>query len=173
MPGLKRPSLDRARAGLKRPPLDRARAGAKRRPIDRAWPALPLLALVVAVIVAVIGIVAAPRATDAGRIADAVKEFARAAQERRGPDACARLTPTAQQAVAARTGTLDCAATVRSFGVGFDAGQLRVARIVEVEVAGDRATIARDQVLVPDGKPFGRALALERIDGEWRVAAVG
>ncbi|MDQ3632253.1 MAG: hypothetical protein M3417_13475 [Actinomycetota bacterium] len=143
----------------------------KRRPIDRAWPALPLLTLMIAALVAVIGIVAAPRATDADRIADTVEDFAQAAQERRGADACALLTPAAQQATAARTGTLSCAETIRSFGVGFDSGALRVARIVAVSVTGDRATIARDQLLAPDGKPFGRALALERIDGAWRIAA--
>lgn len=144
----------------------------KRRPIDRAWPALPLLALLIAAIVAVIGTAAAPRATDADRIADAVNDFAQAAQERRGADACALLTPAGQQATAARTGTLDCAGTLRSFGPGFDAGRLRVARVVGVEVTGDRATIARDQLLVPDGKPFGRTITLERIDGDWRIAAV-
>ncbi len=145
----------------------------KRRPIDGAWPALPLLTLAIAAIVAVLGIVAAPQPTDADRIADTVEDFAQAVQERRGADACALLTPAARQATAARTGTLSCAEFVRSFGFGFNAGTLRVARVVDVDIAGDRATIPRDRLLVPGGKPFGRALALERIDGAWRIAAAG
>lgn len=144
----------------------------KRRPIDRAWPALPLLALVLAAIVAVVGTVAAPRPSDADRIAAAVEDFAQAAQERRGADACALLTRAAQQATAARTGTLDCEQTLRSFGPGFNAGALRVARVVAVQVTGDRATIARDQLLAPDGTVFGATITLERIDGGWRIAAV-
>lgn len=113
----------------------------KRRPIDGAWPALPLLTLAIAAIVAVLGIVAAPQPTDADRIADTVEDFAQAVQERRGADACALLTPAARQATAARTGTLSCAEFVRSFGFGFNAGTLRVARVVDVDIAGDRATI--------------------------------
>jgi len=122
--------------------------------------------------VALVGIVAAPGPTDAQRVEDAVHDFAAALQERRGGDACALLTPAAQQAAAARTGTLDCASTVRSFGLGVDAGPLRAARVVGVSVVGDRATIAREQLLVPDGKPFGAAITLERIDGRWRIAAL-
>ncbi len=144
----------------------------RRLPLDRAWPALPLIFLAIAAVVALIGILAAPRPTEAERIADAVHDFAAAVQERRGEDACALLTPAARATAAARTGTLDCAATVRSFGLGLDAGPLRAARVVGVAVMGDRATIARDQLLVPDGKPFGLTITLERIDGAWRITAV-
>ena len=169
---LRRPSLDRARQSLRRLPLDRTRPASGRRPLAGTWPVLPLLLLAVAVVVAMIGIAAAPRPTDARRIGETVRSFAGALQERRGEDACALLTPTAQQAAAARTGTLSCAATVRSFGLGVDAGPLRAARVVGVTVLGDRATVAREQLLVPDGEPFGAAITLERIDGLWRIAAL-
>ncbi len=136
------------------------------------WPTLPLGALGLTVVVALAGVVAAPRPSDADRIAETVKDFAAAVQERRGEDACALLTPAGRQAVATRLGTLDCAATIRSFGFGIDAGPLRVARVGEVAVAGDRATIARDQLRGPDGKPYGRTITLERRGGTWRIAAI-
>lgn len=141
-------------------------------PRRRLWPALPLLALGLALVVVVVGVVAAPRPSEADRIAETVEGFARAVQERRGEDACARLTPDGRQAVARRLGTLGCAATIRSFGYGIDAGPLRVARVVDVAISGDRATIAREQLLVPDGKSYGRAITLERVAGDWRIAAI-
>ena len=163
---------DRAWAALNRRSLDGGLPASGRRPLAGTWPVLPLLLLALAALVAVVGIVAAPRPTDVQRVGETVRDFAGALQERRGEDTCALLTPTAQQAAAARTGTLDCAATVRSFGLGVDAGPLRAARVVGVTVVGERATIAREQLLVPDGKPFGAAIALERIDGRWRIAAL-
>lgn len=181
---MRRPPLARARQALGRPPVDRARQASVPLTLDRAqhasghrplagtWPVLPLLLLALAALVALAGIVAAPGPTDARRIGDTVHDFAAAVQERRGEDACALLTSTAQAATAARTGTLDCAATVRSFGFGLDAASLRAARVVGVTVVGDRAAITGEQLLGPDGKPFGRAIALERSDGRWRVAAL-
>jgi len=144
----------------------------RRLPLDRAWPGLPLLFLALAVVVALVGIVAAPTPTDAERIEGTLHDFAAALQERRGEDACALLTPAVQQATTARTGTLGCPATVRSFGLGIDPAPLRVARVAGVQVMGDRATIGRDQLLVPDGEPFGGATTLERIDGRWRIATL-
>jgi len=144
----------------------------RRLPLDRAWPRLPLLFLALAVVVALIGIVAAPTPTDAERIEDTLHDFAAALQERRGEDACALLTPAVQQAATARTGTLDCPGTARSFGLGIDPARLRVARVAGVQVADDRATIAREQLLVPDGEPFGGVTTLERIDGRWRIATL-
>jgi len=120
--------------------------------------------------VALVGVIAAPRPSEADRIAEAVQGFALAAQERRGEDACGLLTPRARQAVAARTGTLDCATTIRSFGFGIDAAALRAARIAGVRVVGSRATIASEQLLQPDGSPFDRGLALERTGDDWRIA---
>ena len=142
------------------------------RPVDRAWPALPLAALGVATLVALVGIVAAPQPSETDRIADTVEDFAAAVQEKRGEDACALLTPKGQQATAARLGTLGCAETIRSFGFGLDPGALRAARVASVQIVGDRATIPRAQLIVPGGKPFGRTIALERIDSEWRIATV-
>lgn len=170
--GLRRLSLDRARPALRRLSLEGARPGLKRRPLAGTWPVLPLLLLALAVVVALVGIVAAPTPTDAERIGDTVHDFAGALQERRGEDACALLTPVAQQAASARMGTLGCAATVRSFGLGIDGGRLRGAHLVGVEVAGDRATIPREQLRVPDGAPFGGAITLERTDGRWRIATL-
>lgn len=142
------------------------------RAVDRAWPALPLIALGLAVVVALVGILAAPRATDLQRIDDAVGDFAGAVAERRGEDACALLTPAAQQAVAARLGTVDCAGTVRSFGLGFDAGRLRVATVRDATVTGNRASVAREQLVLPDGAPYRGGLTLERAGDRWRLATL-
>ncbi len=169
---MRRLPLNRAWAALGRRSLDRAQPASGRRPLAGTWPVLPLLLLALAALVAVVGILAAPSPTDARRIGDTVHDFAAALQERRGEAACALLTPTAQAATAARTGTLGCAATVRSFGLGFNAASLRATRVVGVTVVGDRAAITGEQILGPDGKPFGRAIALERIDDRWRVAAL-
>lgn len=143
------------------------------RALDHAWPALALIALGLAALVAVIGVIAAPARPEVERIDDAVETLARAVQERRGEDACAALTPAARRIVAARLGTLDCAATIRSFGLGIDAGRLRAARVVGARVDGDRALVAREQLVLPDGAPFGGAVTLERRGGAWQVARLG
>ncbi len=170
-----REGLARLRPGDRPAPVT-PRSGApatmSARPVDRAWPALPLSALGVATLVALVGVAAAPQPSETDRIADTVKDFAAAVQEQRGEDACALLTPAGRQAVTARLGTLGCAATIRSFGFGIDPGVLRVARVAGVQIVGDRATIPRAQLIVPGGKPFGRTIALERVDGEWRIATV-
>lgn len=144
----------------------------RRLPLDRAWPGLPLLFLALAAVVALVGIIAAPTPTDAERIEGTLHDFAGALQERRGEDACALLTPAAQRTATARTGTLDCPATARSFGLGIDPAPLRTARVTGVQVAGGRATIAREQLLVSDGEPFGGVTTLEHIDGRWRIATL-
>lgn len=143
----------------------------RQRPIDRAWPALPLIALALAAVVAVVGVLAAPRETEVQRIDDTVSAFARAAQEKRGEDACALLTPDAQRTVAARLGTLTCAETVRSFGVGFDTARLRVAKVVAATVTGQGAIVARDQLVLADGAPFGGGVVLVRTGERWRINA--
>jgi phage tail tape-measure protein len=140
--------------------------------IDRGWPAAPLLVLALAAVVVVVGIAAAPAPTDRQRVGEALHDVARAVQERRGEDACALLTPHAQQAVAARTGTLDCADTVRTFGLGVDAAALEAAQVTGVSVAGTRATVARGQLLQPDGTPFGKGAVLERAGDGWRLVAL-
>ncbi len=143
----------------------------RERPIDRAWPALPLLALVLAALVAVIGVLAAPEEREVDRIGEAVHDFARAAQERRGEDACALLTPSARQVIAARLGTLTCAETVRSFGVGLDTRRLALAEVVGAAVVGEQATVATQQLVLPGNEAFGRGVRLERSGGSWRIAA--
>ena len=142
-----------------------------RRPIDRAWPALPLFALALAVVAALIGVLAAPKETDVDRIAGTVQDFARAAQERRGEDACALLTPDGQTTIAARLGTLSCAETVRSFGVGFDAARLRGARVVGASLAGNGAIVSREQLVLPGIVPFGGGVVLVRAGSGWRINA--
>ncbi len=142
------------------------------RAVDRAWPALPLIALGLAVVVAVVGVLAAPREGDLARIDDAVHDFARAVQEQRGEDACALLTPAARRAVAQRLGTVGCAGTVRSFGIGLDAGRLRVATVREATITGDRAGVAREQLVLPDGAPYRGGLTLERAGGGWLLATL-
>ncbi len=143
------------------------------RALNRAWPALPLGLLLLAAIVVVIGVVAAPAPTDTRRVEDAVHDLARAVRETRGEDACALLTPAARRVVAARTGTLSCAATLRSFGLGVDAAALEASRVTGVTVTGDRAMVAREQLLQPDGTPFGRGVALQRDADGWLVAGLG
>lgn len=140
--------------------------------VDRAWPALPLALVALTALVAVVGVLAAPEPTETERIADVVEDFGAAVQERRGADACALLTPGARAQQAARLGTLDCAATVGSFGTGVNGGQLRLARVISARISGDRATIARDQLRVPNGEPFGSTVELERVAGEWRIVSV-
>lgn len=142
------------------------------RAVDRAWPALPLALLALAVLVALVGVVAAPRPSDTERIAEVVEDFGAAVQERRGEDACGLLTPGAQAEQAARLGTLDCAATIRSFGTGVNGAQLRLTRVLSARITGDRAAVPRDQLLVPNGKPFGSTVQLARVDGEWRIVSV-
>ncbi len=165
---LRAPRRDRARAA----PRAGEPARGSARAVDRAWPALPLAALGVAALVAVVGVVAAPQPSETARIVGTVHDFAAAVQEKRGEDACALLTPAGRQAVTAQVGTLGCAATIRSFGYGIDPGVLRVARVTGGQIAGDRATIPRAQLLAPGGRPVGRTITLERIGGEWRIAAV-
>lgn len=138
--------------------------------IDRAWPLAPLGLLGLALLVVVIGMLAAPAESARDRIADTVEDFAAAVDERRGEDACALLTPAAARATADSIGTLDCATVVRSFGYAVDTGPLRVATIREVEVSGAKATIAPDQLIVPGGKPFGPGITLKRVGDQWRVA---
>ena len=138
--------------------------------IDRAWPLAPLALLALAAAIVVVGLLAAPAESTRDQIADAVHDFAAAVDERRGEDACALLTPAATRATAASIGTLDCATVVRSFGYAVDTGPLRVADVRRVEVRGEKATIAPDELTVPGGKPFGPGIALERVGGAWRVA---
>lgn len=117
-----------------------------------------------------IGLLAAPAPTPAARIATTVEDFAAAVDERRGEDACALLTPAAALEVARSIGTLDCAQTIRSFGYRLNTAPLRVATVRRADVTGAKATIAPDQLIVPGGRTFGPGIALERIDGDWRVA---
>ena len=138
---------------------------------DRAWPALPLALVVLAALVAVVGVVAAPEPTSKERIGTTVEAFARAVQERRGEDACRRLTPAAREAAAARVGTLGCAETIRSFDIGLDAAALRAARLTAVRVTGERATIPPGGLGAPGGRPLGRTITLERSLGIWRIAS--
>ncbi|MBA2348309.1 MAG: hypothetical protein H0V81_08435 [Solirubrobacterales bacterium] len=138
--------------------------------IDRAWPLAPLGLLGLALVIVVIGLLAAPAETPQDRIAGTVEDFAAAVDERRGEDACALLTPAAAKATADSIGTLGCATVVRSFGFAVDTGPLRVATILRADVNGTKATIPADQLIVPGGKPFGPGIALERVDGQWRVA---
>lgn len=140
--------------------------------IDRAWPALPLALLALTALVAGVGVLAAPAPTEPERIAGTVRHFAAAVQERRGADACADLTPAARQAVAARVGTLDCAATIGSFGFGLDAGPLRSARVSGAQITGDRATVTGQQLLA-GGVPYGTPVTFERLRGRWHIASVG
>ncbi len=138
----------------------------------RLWPALPLLALALTVLVAIVGVVAAPGTPEVERLDDAVHDVATAVAEQRGADACALMTPATQAAVAARIGTLACPAVIRSFGAGFPADRLRTATVRGATITGDRATVATDQVVVPDGAPYGAPLQLERTGGSWRLAAL-
>lgn len=138
----------------------------------RAWPALPLALLALAALVALAGVLAAPAPSPTDRMADAVQDFGAAVQELRGEAACADLTPAARRAVAARTGTLDCATTIRSFGFGIDPGPLREAAITHAQVTGTRATVT-GQELLAHGRPYGRPLTLERLGGRWLIAALG
>lgn len=136
----------------------------------RAWPLAPLALLALAVVIVVVGLIAAPAESTQDQIADTVEDFAAAVDERRGEDTCALLTPAAARATAASIGTLDCATVVRSFGYAVDTGPLRVAEVRQVEVRGEKATIAPAALIVPGGKPFGPGIALERVGDEWRVA---
>lgn len=139
-------------------------------PVDRSWPLVPLGLLALALLVAVVGIAAAPAASEQDQITTTVQDFAAAVDERRGEDACALLTPAAARRTAASIGTLSCATVVRSFGYAGDTRALRAAKLRGVEVRGDRATVAPDQLIVPGGRPFGPGISLRRIDGAWRVS---
>lgn len=140
--------------------------------VDRAWPRLAVALLGAAALVALLGLVLAPRESPADRVRDAVSDFAGAVERRQGTQACGLLTPAAQLATAQRTGTLDCARTIQTFGAGIDTAGLADARIAKVTVTGPTATIAASDVLRGDGSPLGLAITLQQVLGHWRIAGV-
>lgn len=115
---------------------------------------------------------AAPGRSAADQVTDTLDRFSAALAERRGEDACADLTRAARRGVEQRTGTLDCAATLRTFGLGLDASALRAGRIVRVTVAGTRAVIEARDLLAPSGRPVGPRVTFERDGDEWRIATL-
>ena len=133
------------------------------------WPALPLALLALAAVVVVAGVPAAPAPTAQQEVGDTIHDFALALEQDRGEDACAHLTPEGRRTVAARTGTLDCPTTLRTFGIGLDPAALAAAHLTGVTVTGDKAVVARRQLLQPDGTPVGGGIVLVRAGAGWRI----
>ena len=140
------------------------------RPIDAAWPALPLAALGIAVLVALLAVLLAPERSVEDQVRDDVDALAQAVQQGRGEDACARLASPLREVVLARTAPLACPAAIRTFGLGIDAEALRRGDIAEVTVVGDQARVLRQDIRFPGGQVFSNGLQLLRVDGTWRLA---
>jgi hypothetical protein len=150
------------------------RAWLKRLPawIDKLWPWGPIVLVVLAVLTGINSIAKQPPKSDTDQIADVVRDFGKAADDKRGDEACALLTASGRRALLAEVPTVTCPVLVRSFGLGFDTHALGIANIKGIAVMGTTGTIRRDELLNGQNVPLGIALTLTKEDGRWRISAI-
>ena len=115
----------------------------------------------------VIGLLAPACGSDEeDEVREAVTTYLKAVAEGDGPKACGRLTPAAQrQLVASVFGARDCNQAVDLFAERLPdrvKSRMRDPEIEDVEVDGSRATVRVKDV---------EQGALEKVDGEWKIAA--
>jgi hypothetical protein len=141
--------------------------------IDRLWPWGPIVLVVLAVLTGLNSIANRPPPSDTDRIADVIRDFGKAVDDRRGEDACALLTPAAQRELVAEVPTVTCPVAVRSFGLGFDPRALGDASIRAITVQGTTGIIRRADLTTAGGVAIGLEPRFAKVGGDWKIAALG
>jgi hypothetical protein len=140
--------------------------------IDKLWPWGPIVLVALAVLTGIRSIAEQPPDSDTDQIADVVHDFGKDADNKRGEDACAWLTPEGQRELVAQVPTVTCPVFVRSFGLGFDPRALGQSNITAITVNGDTAVIKRDELLNERAVSLGIALTLRKTPAGWKISAI-
>jgi hypothetical protein len=140
--------------------------------IDKLWPWGPIVLVALAVVTGIRSIADQPPASDTDQIADVARGFGKDADNQRGEEACAWLTPSAQQQLVAEVPTVTCPVFVRSFSLGFDPHALGEANIKAITVKDNLGVIRRADLLNGQDAPFGIALAFSKTPDGWKISAI-
>lgn len=140
--------------------------------IDRLWPWGPIALVVLAVLTGLNSIAHQPAKSDTDHIGDLVHDFGKAVDDRRGEDACAMLTPAAQQQLVAQVPTVTCPVAVRSFSLGFDPAALGEASIKAITVRGTAGVIRRTDLTNAAGISLGLGLTFRKTGGRWLISGL-
>jgi hypothetical protein len=140
--------------------------------IDKLWPWGPIVLVALALLTGIRSIADQPPASDTDQIADVVHDFGKDADNQRGDEACAWLTPSGQRTLVAEVPTVTCPVFVRSFGLGFDPRALGIANIKAISVQGDNGVIRREDLLNEQDAPIGVALGFTKTPAGWRISAI-
>ncbi len=138
--------------------------------VDRAWPRAAVACLALALAVTVVAYATQPGRQDDDQVRYALEDFVNAAADRDAETACALLTPTGRQAVAAAVPGIPCDVYARSFG--FDVGGLNGVTLRLARDLPDRVVLDATNMTGPDGAPVRRRVEFVRTDGDFRINAL-